>query len=337
MSAVAGPAFGVSYFGVRDLDHVRRDLDEIAEAGFTAVTHTFSEHDLRYHVGDLARIVEETRRRGLEAALDPWGVAGLFGGEAYSELALTNLPSRQVDANGDSVPACCPNAKATRELLRRWTVAATELGPDVLFWDEPHFYLGAYREAPSPPCCRCDACRAAWRELADGDLPPEGASELEIFRTRSLRELLEDAIASAGREIRHSLCLLPRGEFVAGSDDWDSFTTLPGIDRLATDPYWMDRPVDPASFVRKHSEDLREVCRVTGKEMEIWIQGIRIPAGEERVLGEAVESALASGADRVCFWSFRGTGRMSHLSCGDPEAAWDAMKQAAGAARSGKP
>ena len=53
--------FGVSYFGVRDLRHARRDLDEIAEAGFSEVTHTFSEHDLRYHLEDVGRLVEETR------------------------------------------------------------------------------------------------------------------------------------------------------------------------------------------------------------------------------------------------------------------------------------
>ena len=53
--------FGVSYFGVRDPRHARADLDELAESGFSAVTHTFSEHDLRYHEDDMGRLVEETR------------------------------------------------------------------------------------------------------------------------------------------------------------------------------------------------------------------------------------------------------------------------------------
>ena len=149
--------FGVSYFGVRDLRHARRDLDEIAGAGFRAVTHTLSEHDLRYHRDDVRRLVEETRRRGLEAQLDPWGVAGLFGGEAYPEVALTDPGVRQVDATGRSVPAACPNAPAVRELVLAWTRTAAELGADVLFWDEPHFYLGAFGELrPVPRCCRCD-------------------------------------------------------------------------------------------------------------------------------------------------------------------------------------
>ena len=103
MNRPVGPTFGVSYFGVRDPRHARRDLDEIAEAGFAAVTHTFSEHDLRYHVEDVGRLVEETRARGLEAALDPWGVAGLFGGlpnTSFSQnvglIAMTGVMSRHV-------------------------------------------------------------------------------------------------------------------------------------------------------------------------------------------------------------------------------------------------
>ena len=323
-------AFGVSYFGVRDPRHARRDLDEIAGSGFRTVTHTFSEHDLRYHEKDVARIVAETKDRGLEAGVDPWGVAGLFGGEAWSELALVDLASRQIDANGVSVPACCPNAEATRALLRRWARTAVDLGADVLFWDEPHFHLGALRSGPKAPCCRCDACRAAWRARGGGELPPEGDDGLAAFRVASLCELLTDAMSAVrGAAVRHSLCLLPRGEFHgAGSDDWEAFAALPGLDRLATDPYWMDRPVSPAEFVTRHAGPLRALCDAKGAEMEVWVQGIRIPAGDEHVIGAATAAAVECGAGVVSFWSFRGTERMSNLACGDPDATWRAMQDA---------
>jgi hypothetical protein len=323
-------SFGISYFGVRDPRHARRDLDEIAEAGFAAVTHTFSEHDLRYHAGDVARLVEESRARGLEVALDPWGVGGLFGGEAYSELALTDLSCRQIDAGGNSVPACCPNAGPTRALLRRWASAAAQLRPDFLFWDEPHFYLGALRDPPALPCCRCAACRAAWGERGGtGPLPPEGDPRLAEFRARSLRSLLEEAIREAGEPPRHCLCLLPRGEFrSAATDEWDEFSRVAGVSRLATDPYWMERDVDPAEYVRAHAAPLRELCDETGRQMEIWIQAIRIPAGREESVTRACRAALETGAERISFWSFRGTERMSSLACGDPDAAWEAMTEA---------
>ena len=322
--------FGVSYFGVRDPRHARADLDEIAEAGFRAVTHTLSEHDLRYHEKDVGRLVEETRQRGLEVALDPWGVAGVFGGEAYSELALTDLSARQIDAAGASVPACCPNAEPTRALLRRWASTAVNLGADVLFWDEPHFYLGALRKTPASPCCRCVACREAWHAAYGGELAPEGTAELAEFRAAALRSLLSDAIAAAGTSrTRHSLCLLPRGEFSsAGSDDWERFARLPGLSRLSTDPYWMSRPVDPAEYTRRHAEPLRDLCAATGHEMEIWVQGIRIAAGREGDILASTAAAVEAGAQCVSYWSFRGTERMSTLACEDPDAAWRAMCEA---------
>jgi hypothetical protein len=324
--------FGVSYFGVRDPRHARRDLDEIASAGFTDVVHTFSEHDLRYHTGDVARLVAETRARGLSPAVDPWGVGGLFGGEAYSELALTDLACRQIDASGRSVPAACPNAPATRDLLLRWTCAAIELGPDRLFWDEPHFYLGALRSGPPSPCCRCASCTEAWSRAGGGrSLPPEGDPGLARFRVDSLRRLLETALEAAHRvgEVRHTLCLLPRGEYAAaGSDDWAVFARLRGLERLATDPYWMDRPVDPPDFVRRHAAPLAAICRDTGRTLEVWIQGIRIASGRERDIERAAAAAVECGAGSVAFWSFRGTERMSWLACADPDAAWAAMKAA---------
>lgn len=321
--------FGVSYFGVRDPRHARRDLDEIAEAGFTSITHTFSEHDLRYHQEDVGRLVDESKSRGLEVGLDPWGVGGLFGGEAYSEHALVDLEARQVDANGVSVPASCPNARSTRELLRRWTAAAAELDPDLLFWDEPHFYLGALRPGPVAACCRCEACRTAWLESGgEGPLPEEGDARLARFRGATLRRFLADAIAVAPKDLKHSLCLLPHGEFdAAGSDAWSEFASLPGLSRLGTDPYWMERPVDPVEFVRHHVQPLHTVCRETGLEMEVWIQGIRIPAGQEQVLIRATEAAVQEGAQVVSYWSFRGTERMATLRCGDPDQAWNAMKE----------
>jgi hypothetical protein len=77
--------------------------------------------------------------------------------------------------------------------------------------------------------------------------------------------------------------------------------------------------------VSQQAKRLRALCDDTGAKLEIWIQGIRIPRGDERKIHEAVESAVEAGAERIAFWSFRATERMSSLACGDPEAAWKAM------------
>ena len=57
---------GVSYFGVRILRHVRRDLADIAARGYTAVLHTFSENDLAYYRDTMREIVAASHDRGLE-------------------------------------------------------------------------------------------------------------------------------------------------------------------------------------------------------------------------------------------------------------------------------
>lgn len=324
--------FGVSYFGVRDLRHVCEDLDEIADAGFSTITHTLSEYDLRYHQDDVPRIVEESKKRGLEVVLDPWGVGGIFGGEAWSELALVDLDSRQVDAEGVSVPASCPHAPATKRLLERWTTFAIQAGADALFWDEPHFYLGALRSPPHAPCCRCRHCHEAFRKLYAGEtaLPAEGDPRLTEFRSLSISQLLRDLLAlSANSPVKQTLCLLPFGLFLnAGTDDWERFATIPGWDRLATDPYWMDRPLDVDTFVGDQTRKLQVLAQRTQTELEIWIQGIRIPRGDESKITCAVEAAVREGASRVAFWSFRGTDRMSWLACEDANSSWQAMKEA---------
>src|SRR5258705_11769902 len=75
---------GVSYFGVRIPRHARRDLEDIAGRGYTAVLHTFSENDLAYYRGTMAEIVAASHSLRLDVQMCPWGVGRPFGGEAES-------------------------------------------------------------------------------------------------------------------------------------------------------------------------------------------------------------------------------------------------------------
>src|SRR5207248_6413740 len=59
------PRAGCSYFGVRILRHVRRDLEDIAARGYTDVLHTFSENDLVYYRGTMGDIVSASDRKSV--------------------------------------------------------------------------------------------------------------------------------------------------------------------------------------------------------------------------------------------------------------------------------
>ena len=124
---MSAPRFGISYFGNRDPLHVQRDLEEIARAGLNYVVHTFSEEDLRFHRRVMQEIIQQSHRLGLEVWLDPWGVAGIFGGEAFSDFLVRHPEVKRQSTRG------------LRRLMDRWIQTAQDLGTDVVFLDEPHF------------------------------------------------------------------------------------------------------------------------------------------------------------------------------------------------------
>ena len=57
---------GSSYFGVRIVRHVRRDMADLAARGYSGVLHTFSENDLAYYRGTMAELVAASHELGLE-------------------------------------------------------------------------------------------------------------------------------------------------------------------------------------------------------------------------------------------------------------------------------
>jgi hypothetical protein len=73
---------GISYFANRWVHHFNQDLDDIVSHSCTFVVHTFSENDLLFARGTLGKFFRATRDAGLGCWADPWGVMGLFGGEA---------------------------------------------------------------------------------------------------------------------------------------------------------------------------------------------------------------------------------------------------------------
>lgn len=119
----------VSYFGNRYLDHFERDLEEIREHGFDTVVHCVTEADREWGLKRIAEMFSMTREAGLSCWADPWGVAGVFGGEAHSGYL----------ARGGTVGA---GDAALRALLHNWIDDVAAAGAECVFWDEPNLGLG---------------------------------------------------------------------------------------------------------------------------------------------------------------------------------------------------
>jgi N-acetylmuramic acid 6-phosphate etherase len=311
---------GVSYFGVRILRHVRRDLQDIAARGYTSVLHTFSENDLAYYRGTMADIVEASHEVGLEVQMCPWGVGRTFGGEAESRWVTFHPDACQVLDDGRRVATGCLNNPAYRAFCKEWADGALEAGTDYVFWDEPHWTVPEHVGIDDPErwACCCDTCR----ELAGGIPTPE-------FREASLVDFLRELTGHvAGRAGRNTICLLPLTEGSHGIRDWDAVAALPALEVLATDPYWKNFGEPAGSFVGRFAALLAETAARHHVSAQLWLPSFGLTRDDIPDLEAAVASARAAGIDDLWTWGYEACAHMTHLATTDAPLVWEAVTQA---------
>jgi N-acetylmuramic acid 6-phosphate etherase len=311
---------GVSYFGVRILRHVRRDLADIAARGYTSVLHTFSENDLAYYRGTMAEIVTASHEVGLEVQMCPWGVGRTFGGEAESQWVTMNPDACQVLDDGRRVATGCLNQPAYRAFCKEWADAALECGTDYVFWDEPHWTVPDHVGIGDPErwACTCDVCR----ELAGGEVT-------QAFREASLVDFLREMTAHvAERGGRNTICLLPLTEGSHGIKDWDAVAALPGLDVFATDPYWKNFDEEPGAFVGRFAKLLAETAARHGVRPQLWVPSFGLTREDIPDLEAAIESTRTAGIDDVWTWGYEACGHMTHLATADAPLVWEAVTRA---------
>jgi hypothetical protein len=342
---------GVSYFSSRTLRHVSDDLQEMVDHGCTYVVHCFTETDLAYYRDTMREVVAATRGAGLEAWLDPWGLAGVFSGETFTRFPLDHPETWQVLSDGRRVGAACPNHPETRAFLRGWIDACAVAGSDVLFWDEPHFYVGLWRgDLSGAWACRCDVCLSLFRKRQGGEMPTEFTADVRAFREASLLELLTE-MCRYGHEKgqRNALCLLPTdlaahgfpqqqerlaralesrpaGALEAmlhfGVGDFEAASAIPDLDIFGCDPYWYIFGTEAEQFVRSYGALAAEAARKHGRDLQLWVQAFSIPEGREDELLTGLRMAEEVGASHVAAWSFEATASMSRIRCARPELVW---------------
>jgi N-acetylmuramic acid 6-phosphate etherase len=317
---------GVSYFGVRIPRHARRDLQDIAARGYTAVLHTFSENDLAYYRGTMAEIVATSHELGLEVQMCPWGLGRTFGGEAESRWVTFHPEACQVLDDGRRVATGCLNNPAYRAFCTEWAEAALEAGTDYVFWDEPHWtvpeHVGAERERWA--CC-CGVCR----ELSGLDLSGGLTPEVLAFREASTVDFLRELVAHvAGRGGKNTICLLPLTEGPHGVSDWDAVASLPGLNVLATDPYWKNFDEEAGSFVGRFARLLAETASRHDLGAQLWLPSFGLTRDDIPDLEAAVAATRAAGIDDIWTWGYEACGHMTLLATPDAPLVWEAVTQA---------
>lgn len=347
---------GVSYFSSRVLRHVESDLRDMADRGSTYVVHCFTETDLAYYRDTMRDIIAATHDAGLEVWLDPWGLAGIFSGETLTRFPLDHPETWQLLSDGRKAPAACPNHPETLTFLKSWIDAAKYIGGDVLFWDEPHFWVSLWHgDFSGAWACRCDHCQRAFRSRFSTGMPTEFTPEVRQFREASLLALLTE-LCRYGREsgLRNALCLIPtdlgvhgfpeqearirsavekrlgtapEGSLDAllhvGVGDFDASAAIPDLDIFGVDPYWYLFGAEAEPFMREYSEAAQTAAKKHGRDLQLWLQAFRLPEGREEELRIGVRVAEEVGATHIAAWSYEATDSMSQIKCGNSELVWN--------------
>lgn len=321
--------FGVSYFGNRFLSHAQDDLRRIAETS-DYIIHTVNEHDLTYHKAVLARIFAESRRLNLEVWADPWGLGGVFGGESSSKFLIDHRDSWQVMSDGRVAPVACLNRPEWRSYVKEWVLSVRDMGAQVIFWDEPHVAFDLESEWRGIFSCSCEVCQGVFKKTYGKPLPSMLDDTVREFRRNTLRDFLSEAIAFAkSKGLKNALCLYAFKGYEEYDKLWSGAAALPDLDIFGCDPYWRwRRRHDPKIHVEEFSRKVVEDARRNGKESQIWIQAMRLPAGTSGEVEKAIEAALNQGVTHIAAWSFDGGELLDTVLSEKPAEVWNAVEQA---------
>lgn len=314
---------GVSYYGCRIPWRAREDLEEIRRNHCTFVVHTFSEEDKEFYTRAMGEIVRDSRALGLEVWLDPWAVGQAFGGETYSRIVMTRRDLCQISSTGETLPIACPNHPEFLAYLKDWATTAVELGAQVLFWDEPHFWIYP-DDGTALWACRCPACQQRFTARYRAPMPATMTPEVRAFKEDSLVEFLT-ALCDEGRRlgVRNAMCYLPF-ENSSTFSDWAKVAAIPAVDVIGTDPYWRPHQTDVAAHVGRAARKIQALAAQYQKEGQIWILNFNIKHGEEGRIPDAIDAATQAGIRNLAAWSYYGAGYMS-LASDAPKQVWETL------------
>lgn len=323
---------GISYFGNRNPRHFVVDLEEILTHNCNFIVHTFSENDQEYYKDTIKELISLSKNSGLKCYLDPWGVGRVFGGEAYSTFALKNRDTCQILPDGELAPAVCLNNLKFKRFMKNWIKDAAEIGADVLFWDEPHFYFDFKNKSRFALWyCICESCNNKFKEKYGIEINEANEEQIVEFKEQSIVNFLTELCDSAkDHKMKNALCMLPVEEKNLGLADWSKAAAIKSLDIFGTDPYWIFFKKDLHQFVGDYARKVKQLCDQYGKEPQIWIQAYKIPSGREEELKEAVAVAYAEGIRNFAAWSYYGTAYMSYIRSDNPQKVWDILGEVYG-------
>ncbi len=314
--------FGVSYFGNRILEHVQSDMRLLKMVGFDFIVHTYSENDFEFYEKTIHDIVKITKEEGLGAWLDPWGLGGFFGGEAYSTWVAKYPKICQIDSIFERVPAACPNSSKFRKLVKTWIKSAAKSGANFAFWDEPHFYH--HFSKGGVWCCRCPSCVKKYEDTYSTKFPMKKSSKIDFFKLESILDFLAFVSKIAEKEgLRNAVCILPE----ADEGFLTKIASLPSLEVLATDPYGVLFGKPLKDYVKNETRKLQRAAEKFGKNVQIWSQAFKVPREKHEEVVDAMSIPLEMGVDSIAVWGFKACKHISSIACESPDDLWALIEE----------
>lgn len=290
--------------------------------GFDFVVHTYSENDFEFYEKTMHDIVGISKEEGLEVWLDPWGVGGFFGGEAYSSWVQKYPQICQIDSIFEKVPAACPNNDKFRKLIRTWIKSVAASGADFAFWDEPHFYQ--HFSKGGVWCCTCPSCKQKYQGLYEEHLPMKRSSRVDFFKMESITDFLDFATREAeDAGLNNAVCLLPEADeaFLA------KVASLPSLSIIGTDPYGVlfGKPLD--AFIKDETRKVMRAANKYGKQVQIWIQAFKVPHERNGEIVKAMDIPLSMGVGNIAVWGYKACKHISSIACEAPDDLWGMIEE----------
>ncbi len=323
--------FGTAYFDNIILKHFSTDMEEVRRQGCSFVVLTFSENDVAFHQETFKKMTKEAQRQGLTVLIDPWAIAGIFGGEAMTQLPMWHHEERQVRSDGKKAPALCLNAPALTAYLKKWVDIVSTFDADYILWDEPHFYLnwldayGGWEPNPSAWSCRCGFCQKKFRKETGKAFPKEHNEEVKEFKRRSTRDfLLTLTRYAASKGQKNAMTFLPgeKAWFLKAMCQDKSIHVMGGETYFEYDA---SRPKDIYKHALEHTRELKVWSRKYKKPLLMWVKGFLVPLGYEKDVVDAIRGAVDGGAEWTALWGFEACKHVSDKACKDADKVWRLM------------
>lgn len=113
----------VAYHNNLYLDAFKLHCEEIKSKGFTHILFCIPEHVMLWSMDNIKAMKQHAEREGLKTIANPWGLAGIFGGEALSSVNYIDEGSKAL------------------KLFDTWARVVREAGFSTIMLDEPKGYF----------------------------------------------------------------------------------------------------------------------------------------------------------------------------------------------------